>query len=167
MGYDISDYKSIDPRYGTLANVDALIKSLNDHDMKLIMDLVVTRTSDQHEWFIESSRSKDSPKRDWYIWKPARGYDSDGKPLPPNNWAQILNDSRSVWIWSEMTQEFYLALHTAEQVDLNWENPDVVAAVHDVSSHCSSTLVTIWLMRTPGYALLVISRSLWIPYGRH
>lgn len=133
MGYDIADYKVIDPRYGDLADVDALIKALKDHDMKLIMDLVVTHTSDQHKWFIDSSSSKNSTKRDWYIWKPPRGYDANGKPLPPNNWAQILNDSHSVWIWSEKTQEFYLALHTAEQVDLNWENPEVVAAVHDVS----------------------------------
>ncbi|KAJ5734913.1 alpha-glucosidase [Penicillium malachiteum] len=132
MGYDISDYKSIEPRYGSLADVDSLIKVLNDHDMKLMMDLVVTHTSDQHEWFIESSQSKDSLKHDWYIWKPARDYSSAGRPLPPNNWAQILNDSQSAWTWSEDRQEFYLTLHTSEQVDLNWENPDVVAAVHDV-----------------------------------
>lgn len=133
MGYDISDYKEIDPRYGTMADVDLLIEALHKHNMKLMMDLVVTHTSDQHDWFIESARSKNSPKRDWYIWKPPREYDSVGNPLPPNNWAQILNDSHSAWTWSETTQEFYLTLHTPEQVDLNWENPDVVAAVHDVS----------------------------------
>ncbi|PYI31738.1 alpha-glucosidase [Aspergillus indologenus CBS 114.80] len=132
MGYDISDYKSIDSRYGTMADVDLLIESLTKHDMKLMMDLVVTHTSDQHGWFLESAQSKNSPKRDWYIWKPPRGYDFVGNPLPPNNWAQILNDSHSAWTWSEITQEFYLTLHTPEQVDLNWENPDVVAAVHDV-----------------------------------
>ncbi|KAJ5724324.1 alpha-glucosidase, partial [Penicillium malachiteum] len=129
MGYDISDYKSIDPRYGSLADVDSLIKALNDHNMKLMMDLVVTHTSDHHDWFIESSQSKDSPKHDWYIWKPARGYNSAGKPLPPNNWAQILND---------------------KQVDLNWENPDVVAAVHDV--------MHFWLSRgVSGFRMDVIS----------
>ncbi|KAJ5363423.1 alpha-glucosidase, partial [Penicillium cataractarum] len=132
MGYDIADYNSIDPRYGTLADVDSLIETLKKHDMKLIMDLVVTHTSDQHDWFLDSAQSRDSPKRDWYIWKPARGYDSAGKPLPPNNWAQILNDSQSAWTWNRTSQEFYLTLHTPEQVDLNWENPDVVAAVHDV-----------------------------------
>lgn len=133
MGYDIADYKSIDPRYGSLADVDALINTLKEYDMKLMMDLVVTHTSDQHPWFIESAKSKDSPKRDWYIWRPARGYDEAGSPLPPNNWGQILNDANSAWTWNEATQEFYLTLHTPEQDDLNWENPEVVAAVHDVS----------------------------------
>lgn len=133
MGYDIADYKQIDPRYGSLDDVDTLIKTLAEHNMKLIMDLVVTHTSDQHSWFIESAQSKDSPKRDWYIWKPPRGYDDQGNPIPPNNWAQILNDAGSAWTWNETTKEFYLTLHTPEQVDLNWENPEVVAAVHDVS----------------------------------
>lgn len=133
MGYDIADYKTIDSRYGSLADVDELIKTLNDNDMKLMMDLVVTHTSDKHDWFIQSAESKDSPKRDWYIWKPPRGYDSTGRPIPPNNWAQILNDSSSAWTWDEKTREFYLTLHTSQQVDLNWENPEVVSAVHDVS----------------------------------
>lgn len=134
MGYDIADYKEIDPRYGTLSDVDRLIQVLKEHDMKLIMDLVVTHTSDQHAWFMESASSKSSPKRDWYIWKPPKGFDEAGNPLPPNNWAQILGDEMSAWTWHEATKEFYLTLHTSEQVDLNWENPDVVAAVHDVSS---------------------------------
>lgn len=133
MGYDIADYKSIDPRYGTLSDVDLLIKTLGDHQMKLMMDLVVTHTSDQHDWFVESAKSKVSPKRDWYIWRPAQGLDGAGNPIPPNNWAQILGDSLSAWTWHEETQEFYLTLHTSEQVDLNWENPDVIAAVYDVS----------------------------------
>lgn len=133
MGYDIADYKAIDPRYGTLSDVDRLIQTLRDHDMKLMMDLVVTHTSNQHDWFIESARSKDSPKRNWYIWRPAKGFDEAGNPVPPNNWSQILGDSLSAWTWHEETQEFYLTLHTAEQVDLNWECPEVVAAVYDVS----------------------------------
>jgi oligo-1,6-glucosidase len=127
MGYDITDYKLIDPRYGTLANVDTLIKTLNDHDMKVMMDLVVTHTLDQHYWFIESAKSKNSPKRDRYIWRPARGYDEAGRPLPLNNWDIF-------WTWNGATHEFYLTLHTPEQVDLNWENPEVVAAVHYVSA---------------------------------
>ncbi|KAE8419688.1 glycoside hydrolase superfamily [Aspergillus pseudocaelatus] len=132
MGYDIADYKSIDPRYGTLSDVDLLIWTLRDHDMKLMMDLVVNHTSDQHSWFVESASSKDSPKRGWYIWRPAKGFDEAGNPVPPNNWAQILGDALSAWTWHEATQEFYLTLHTPEQVDLNWENPEVVAAVYDV-----------------------------------
>ena len=83
MGYDIADYKAIDPSYGTLSDVDSLISEIKKRDMKLIMDLVVNHTSDQHAWFLDSRASKSSPKRDWYIWKPAK-YDSAGKRQPPN-----------------------------------------------------------------------------------
>ncbi|KAL6710335.1 hypothetical protein ACN47E_009281 [Coniothyrium glycines] len=131
MGYDISDYEDIDPSYGTLADVDNLIKEVQKRGMKLVMDLVVNHTSNEHAWFLDSRSSKDSPKRDWYIWKPAR-YDANGKRLPPNNWAQILGEANPAWTWDEKTQEYYLSLFTPEQPDLNWENPEVRAAVHDV-----------------------------------
>ncbi|KAF2143599.1 glycoside hydrolase family 13 protein [Aplosporella prunicola CBS 121167] len=131
MGYDISDYKDIDPAYGSLEDVDELIKELKKRDMKLMMDLVVNHTSDQHSWFLESRSSKDNPKRDWYIWKPAK-YDADGNREPPNNWAMILGEANSAWTWDEKTQEYYLSLFTSEQPDLNWENPELRAAVHDV-----------------------------------
>ncbi|CAI7660930.1 unnamed protein product [Penicillium bialowiezense] len=150
MGYDIADYKSIDPRYGTLADVDLLIKTLSEHDMKLMMDLVVNHTSDQHDWFVESAKSKDSPKRDWYIWRPAKGFYEDGNPVPPNNWAGILGDTLSAWTWHEPTQEFYLSLHTPEQVDLNWENDEVIAAIYDV--------MEFWLSRgVAGFRMDVIN----------
>ncbi|KAF2688107.1 glycoside hydrolase family 13 protein [Lentithecium fluviatile CBS 122367] len=131
MGYDIADYEDIDPSYGTLADVHNLIKETKKRDMKLIMDLVVNHTSDQHDWFLDSRSSKSSPKRDWYIWKPAN-YDSDGNRQPPNNWALILGEANSAWTWDEKTQEYYLSLFTPEQPDLNWENPDVREAVHDI-----------------------------------
>ncbi|KAH7069206.1 alpha-glucosidase-like protein maltase [Paraphoma chrysanthemicola] len=131
MGYDIADYEDIDPSYGTLADVDNLIVELKKRDMKLVMDLVVNHTSEEHAWFIDSRTSKKSSKRDWYIWKPAK-YDSDGNRQPPNNWAQILGEANSAWTWDETTQEYYLSLFTPEQPDLNWENPAVRAAVHDV-----------------------------------
>ncbi|CAI6342227.1 unnamed protein product [Periconia digitata] len=131
MGYDIADYEDIDPSYGTLADVDNLIKEIKKRDMKLVMDLVVNHTSNEHAWFLDSRSSKDSPKRDWYIWKPAK-YDADGNRQPPNNWAQILGEANSAWTWDETTQEYYLSLFTPEQPDLNWENPDVRQAVHDV-----------------------------------
>ncbi|KAF2709078.1 glycoside hydrolase family 13 protein [Pleomassaria siparia CBS 279.74] len=131
MGYDIADYKDIDPSYGTLADVDNLIKEIKKRDMKLVMDLVVNHTSEQHAWFLDSRSSKTSSKRDWYIWKPAK-YDSDGNRQPPNNWALILGDANSAWTWDEKTQEYYLSLFTPEQPDLNWENAAVRAAVHDV-----------------------------------
>ncbi|KAK3393968.1 glycoside hydrolase superfamily [Podospora didyma] len=132
MGYDISNYKSIFPPYGTLEDVDRLIQELHKRGMKLVMDLVVNHTSEQHPWFLESRSSLDNPKRDWYIWKKPSGYDADGNPQPPNNWNQILGEAKSAWIYDEVTKEYYLAVFTPEQPDLNWENPDVRAAVHDI-----------------------------------
>lgn len=103
MGYDIADYEDIDPRYGTLEDVDNLIKEIKKRDMKLVMDLVVNHTSDQHAWFLDSRSAKTSAKRDWYIWK-APKYDADGNRQPPNNWAQILGEKNSAWTWDEATQ---------------------------------------------------------------
>ncbi|KAK3694180.1 glycoside hydrolase superfamily [Podospora appendiculata] len=131
MGYDISNYKEIYPPYGTLEDVDRLIQELHKRDMKLVMDLVVNHTSEQHPWFLESRSSLSNPKRDWYIWKKPR-YDKDGNPQPPNNWNQILGEAKSAWIYDEGTKEYYLAVFTPEQPDLNWENPAVRAEVHDI-----------------------------------
>lgn len=132
MGYDIADYKDIDPVYGTLEDVDELISELKKRDMKLILDLVVNHTSDQHAWFLESRSSKTNPKRDWYIWKKPKSVSAGGEPEPPNNWAQILGEANSAWTYDAKTQEYYLSIFTPEQPDLNWENPEVRAAVHDV-----------------------------------
>ncbi|KAL9109339.1 MAG: hypothetical protein Q9227_005969 [Pyrenula ochraceoflavens] len=132
MGYDISDYKDIDHRYGTLEDVDRLIQELKRREMKLMMDLVVNHTSNEHAWFLESKASKSSPKRDWYIWKPPKSFAADDTPEPPNNWSQILGEANSAWTYSEETKEFYLSLFTPEQPDLNWENPEVREAVVDV-----------------------------------
>lgn len=149
MGYDISDYKDIDPRYGTLDDVDELILELKKRDMRLMMDLVVNHTSDQHAWFLDSRSSKTSSKRDWYIWQPAK-YDEQGNRQPPNNWGMILGDANSAWTWDEKTQEYYLALFTPEQPDLNWRNPELRAAVHDV--------LRFWLDRgASGYRMDVIN----------
>ncbi|KIW03205.1 uncharacterized protein PV09_05431 [Verruconis gallopava] len=131
MGYDISDYCDVDPKYGTLADADELIAEMRKRDMKLMVDLVVNHTSDQAKWFLESRSSKENSKRDWYIWRPAK-YDADGKRQPPNNWSMILGEESSAWTWDEHTQEYYLSLFTPYQPDLNWENPEVRAAVHDV-----------------------------------
>ncbi|KAK6442955.1 hypothetical protein LTR95_000833 [Oleoguttula sp. CCFEE 5521] len=131
MGYDISDYKKIDPRYGTLEDVDELIAGLKKRGMKVLMDLVVNHTSDHHAWFLESRSSKDNPKRDWYHWQPPK-HTEDGKRIPPNNWASLLGEANSAWTWDEETQQYYLSLFTPEQPDLNWENPEVRAAIHDV-----------------------------------
>ncbi|GAW21599.1 hypothetical protein ANO14919_111220 [Xylariales sp. No.14919] len=153
MGYDIADYKDIDGRYGTLEDVDDLISELHKRNMKLVVDLVVNHTSDQHAWFQESRSSKDSPKRDWYIWrKPKQSTGTGGESLrePPNNWAQILGEANSAWTYDSVTDEYYLSLFTPEQPDLNWENPEVRAAVWDV--------MHFWLKRgASGFRLDVIN----------
>ncbi|KAH7025656.1 alpha-glucosidase [Microdochium trichocladiopsis] len=130
-GYDISDYKDIDPLYGTLAHVDELIKELARRDMKLIMDLVVNHTSDQHEWFKESRSSTNNPKRDWYIWRKGK-VDEKGTQRPPNNWCRTLDTTQSAWEYDATTKEYYLSLFSKEQPDLNWESTEVRAAVHDI-----------------------------------
>ncbi|KAF3001790.1 hypothetical protein E8E13_001814 [Curvularia kusanoi] len=131
MGYDISDYKDIDPKYGTLEEVDNLIKELKKRDMRLMMDLVVNHTSDQHAWFLESRSSTDNPKRDWYIWRKGRE-DENGNRLPPNNWCRTLDTTESAWEYDEKTDEYYLSIFSTEQPDLNWESNEVREAVHDI-----------------------------------
>jgi oligo-1,6-glucosidase len=123
-GYDISDYRDIDPMFGTLADFDRLLAGVHDRGMKLIMDLVVNHTSDEHPWFVESRSSPDSPKRDWYWWRRGSG---DGAP---NNWGSIF--SGSAWERDTTTGEYYLHLFTRKQPDLNWENPQVRQAVHEL-----------------------------------
>ena len=148
MGYDISDYKAIDPQFGTMKDHDDLIAGLHAHGLKYVLDLVVNHTSDQHEWFKQSRSSRSNPYRDWYIWRPAKGLDAAGKRIPPNNWRSCF--SGSAWEWDEETQEFYLHLFAKEQPDLNWENPKVVEAVHDV--------VRFWLERgVDGFRMDVIN----------
>ena len=150
MGYDIADYKDIDPAYGTLADVDELIAEAKKRDMKIMMDLVVNHTSNMHAWFLESRSSKTNPKRDWYIWKPPKSISPDGTPEPPNNWAQILGEANSAWNYDEKTGEYYLAVFTPEQPDLNWENPEVRTAVWDV--------VNFWVNRgASGFRMDVIN----------
>ncbi|KAF6814252.1 oligo-glucosidase [Colletotrichum sojae] len=129
MGYDISNYREIHGPYGTVADVDELKDKLHERGMKLVLDLVVNHTSDQHEWFRQSRSSKTNPYRDWYIWKPAR-YDAQGNRQPPNNWKSHFQGS--AWEWDEATGEYYLRLFAREQPDLNWENPKVRQAVHDI-----------------------------------
>ncbi|MEN9751372.1 MAG: hypothetical protein RLZZ600_419 [Actinomycetota bacterium] len=121
-GYDISDYEDIDPLFGSLDDMRRLIAETHKRGMKLVMDLVVNHTSDEHEWFVESRSSLDSPKRDWYIWRDA----VDGHE-PTAHQAAF---SGSVWQWDEKTGQYFLHLFSKKQPDLNWENPDVRAAVY-------------------------------------
>ncbi|KAJ7034466.1 glycoside hydrolase family 13 protein [Mycena alexandri] len=131
MGYDISDYRDIDPRYGTMQDWDKLLAGVHARRMKLMMDLVVNHSSDEHEWFIESKSSKMNPKRDWYIWRPPR-YDAAGNRHPPNNWKAQFEGS--AWDYDSTTDEYYLHLYLSKQPDLNWENPEVRQAVWDLMS---------------------------------
>ncbi|PWJ55505.1 oligo-1,6-glucosidase [Quadrisphaera granulorum] len=130
-GYDISDYRAIDPSFGTLADMDALIAAAHQRGIKVVMDLVVNHTSDEHAWFTESRASQDSPKRDWYVWRPPREGFAAGDPgAEPTNWRSAF--SGSTWELDETTGEYYLHLFSRKQPDLNWENPEVRAAVADM-----------------------------------
>ncbi|KAK3301622.1 glycoside hydrolase superfamily [Chaetomium strumarium] len=128
MGYDISDYEKVYPPYGTVKDMEDLIAACHERGMKLILDLVVNHTSDQHAWFKESRSSKDNPKRDWYIWKPPR-YAEDGTRLPPTNWRSYF--SGPAWEYDEHTGEYYLHLFAKEQPDLNWENKETREAIYN------------------------------------
>ncbi|AYE33627.1 glycoside hydrolase family 13 protein [Clostridium septicum] len=123
-GYDISDYKEIMSDFGTINDFDNLLREVHNRGMKLIIDLVVNHTSDEHPWFIESKSSKDNPKRDWYIWREGK----DGKE--PNNWESIFKGS--AWELDEKTEEYYLHLFTKKQPDLNWENKDVRNEIYNM-----------------------------------
>lgn len=123
-GYDISDYQDIMEDFGTMADFDRLLEEVHQRGMKLIIDLVLNHTSDEHPWFIESRSSETSPKRDWYIWR-------DGKQgAEPNNWESIFGGS--AWEWDELTQQYFLHVFSRRQPDLNWENSEVREALYDV-----------------------------------
>ena len=128
-GYDISDYQNIDPVFGTLDDFDELLAALHERGMKLLMDLVVNHTSDEHPWFLESRSGLHNPKRDWYWWRPPRRGFEPGMPgAEPNNWGSFFFGS--TWEYDRDTDEYYLHLFSRKQPDLNWENPDVRAAVY-------------------------------------
>lgn len=145
-GYDISNYQEILAEFGTMDDFDRLLDETHRRGMKLILDLVLNHTSDEHPWFIESRSSKDSPKRDWYIWRDGKGdnglnvHDNrhieldndrkvhDNRPLEPNNWASIFGGS--AWEYDEKTGQYYLHLFSRKQPDLNWENQEVRSALY-------------------------------------
>jgi oligo-1,6-glucosidase len=129
-GYDISDYTDVDPMFGELEDLDRLIAGLHERGIKIVMDLVVNHTSDEHTWFIES-RDPASPKRDWYWWRPPRpGYEPGSEGAEPTNWESAF--SGSAWQLDERSGEYYLHLFSPKQPDLNWENPEVRRAVYEM-----------------------------------
>lgn len=123
-GYDISDYKAIMKEFGTMEDFDKMLSEAHKRGLKLVMDLVVNHTSDEHPWFVESRKSKDNPYRDYYIWRPAK----EGKE--PNNWGSCF--SGSAWKYDESTDEYFLHLFSKKQPDLNWDNPKVRREVFDM-----------------------------------
>ncbi len=130
-GYDISDYEDIDPTFGTLADVDELIAQLHARGMKLVMDLVVNHTSDEHAWFVDSRSGRDAEHADWYMWRDPRPGAVGGRPgAEPNNWGSFF--SGSAWEWEPARGQYYLHLFSRKQPDLNWENPVVRRAVYDM-----------------------------------
>ncbi len=128
-GYDISDYQDIDRAFGTLADFDALLAAVHARGMRLVMDLVVNHSSDEHPWFMESRSDRESPRRDWYWWRPPRdGMRAGEAGAEPTNWRSFF--SGPSWELDERTGEYYLHLFSRKQPDLNWENPEVRQAVY-------------------------------------
>ncbi|MDH6425504.1 alpha-glucosidase [Paenibacillus sp. FSL R5-0887] len=123
-GYDISNYQSIMDDFGTLSDWEELLAGLHSRGMKLIMDLVVNHSSDEHAWFVESRKSQDNPYRDYYIWRPGK----DGQP--PNDWGSFF--SGSAWELDEKSEEYYLHLFSRKQPDLNWDNPKLRQEIYDM-----------------------------------
>jgi oligo-1,6-glucosidase len=141
-GYDISDYYAIQPEFGTMADFDELLAGLHQRNLKLIIDLVLNHSSDEHEWFQQSRQSKTNPYRDYYFWKPGIG------DQPPNNWPSFFGGS--AWEKDAATGEYYLHLFSRKQPDLNWENPKLRDEVHK--------LMKFWLEKgVDGLRLDVIS----------
>ncbi|OXS99501.1 alpha-glucosidase [Notoacmeibacter marinus] len=126
FGYDVSDYRDVDPLFGSLEDFDLLIARAHDLGLKVMIDLVLSHTSDEHPWFVESRRSRDNLKADWYVW-------ADPKPdgTPPNNWLSIFGGP--AWHWDSRRCQYYLHNFLAEQPDLNFWNPDVQDALLDVT----------------------------------
>jgi len=143
FGYDISNYEAIDPRYGTMSDFDQLLKAAKAQGIRVIMDMVLNHTSDQHPWFLESKSSLKNPKRDWYIWR-------DGKNGgPPNNWQSWFG--HSAWTLDPTTNQYYYHYFYVQQPDLNWRNPEVRKAMYDA--------IRFWLDKgVSGFRLDAVSR---------
>lgn len=125
-GYDVCDYKTIDPRFGTMEDFERLVTELHKRNMRIVTDFIINHTSHMHPWFIESKSSKNNPKRDWYIWKDPQ---TDGNP--PNNWRNI-STGGPAWTLDPATNQYYFHQFLNEQPDLNWRNPEVRSAMRDI-----------------------------------
>ena len=137
FGYDISDYRNIDPQYGTLADFDRLVAEAEKRHIRIVMDMVMNHTSDKHEWFIQSRSSRKNTYRDWYMWRDGRGETATSKGEPPNNWQSEFG--HSAWEWDSTTRQYYYHKFYIQQPDLNWYNPKVHEAFKDI--------IAFWLKR--------------------
>jgi oligo-1,6-glucosidase len=127
MGYDIRNYEDVWPKFGTLQDMEKLIEEVHRRGMKLILDLVVNHSSNEHPWFLESKSSRDNPKHDWYIWRDPK-YDAEGKRQPPSNWRAIFGGC--AWEYVPERDQYYLHLFVPQQPDLNWENETTRRAIY-------------------------------------
>ena len=125
FGYDVSNYCDVHPLFGDLDTFDRLINEAHQREIKIIIDFVPNHTSDQHPWFLQSRNIHHNPKRNWYIWRDAK---PDGSP--PNNWGSVFGGP--AWTWDKPTGQYYFHQFLKEQPELNWRNPEVNAAMHDV-----------------------------------
>jgi alpha-glucosidase len=130
FGYDVSDYKSIDPQYGTMADFDRLVAEAGKRHIRILLDMVMNHTSDQHKWFLESRSSRANPYRDWYMWRDGKGQTAIDKGAPPNNWQSEFG--HTAWQWDEKTRQYYYHKFYIQQPDLNWDNPKVHEAFKDI-----------------------------------
>lgn len=126
FGYDVADYRGIDPKYGTLADFDRLVSAAHEHGIRVILDLVLNHSSNQHPWFLESRSSLENSKRDWYLWRDGAGE----KDTPPNNWQAIFGGK--AWEYDAVTGQYYYHMFCPEQPDLNWRNPEVYREMMDI-----------------------------------
>jgi alpha-glucosidase len=140
FGYDISDYENIDPQYGTLADFDRLVDEAGKRHIRVLMDMVMNHTSDQHRWFLESRSSRTNPYRDWYVWRDGKGETATDRGAPPNNWQSLFG--HTAWQWDEKTRQYYYHKFYIQQPDLNWNNPKVHEAFKEI--------VRFWLQRGVG-----------------
>jgi alpha-glucosidase len=140
FGYDISDYKNIDPQYGTLKDFDRLVAEAEKRHIRILMDMVMNHTSDKHEWFIQSRSSRDNPYRNWYMWHDGKGETATDKGEVPNNWQSDFG--HSAWEWDEKTRQYYYHKFYIQQPDVNWDNPKIHEAFKDI--------IGFWLKRGVG-----------------
>lgn len=131
-GYDVSDFFDVDPVFGTLEDARELLSEAHKRDIKVVLDLVLNHTSDEHEWFMESRSSLNNPKRDYYIWQKGK-VDKEGKLVPPNNWGSFFEGS--AWNYDETTKEFYMKIFSNKMPDLNWDNPKLREEMYRVARY--------------------------------